>query len=99
MVGITRSKVILVFFWIGTLKKGKLRFKLFFSGLIICYTKGVISLLHKKKLNYFTSSYPHHYERFMASAATNSRSSRSRGLVVEDVVVIVVVAVVDPVDV
>ena len=49
--------------------------------------------------NYFTSSYPHHYERFMASAATNSRSSRSRGLVVEDVVVIVVVAVVDPVDV
>ena len=53
----------------------------------------------KTAYNYFTSSYPHHYERFMASAATNSRSSRSRGLVVEDVVVIVVVAVVDPVDV
>ena len=53
----------------------------------------------RNPLNYFTSSYPHHYERFMASAATNSRSSRSRGLVVEDVVVIVVVAVVDPVDV
>ena len=59
----------------------------------------MIWLKRERLKNYFTSSYPHHYERFMASAATNSRSSRSRGLVVEDVVVIVVVAVVDPVDV
>ena len=62
--------------------------------MLCCIT---VDVLQNK--NYFTSSYPHHYERFMASAATNSRSSRSRGLVVEDVVVIVVVAVVDPVDV